>query len=60
MGMIAAMEAFAERCEIDIRNVTVLQTSGALSEEEADELRARLAGEMEAATEMAAQFRRFL
>jgi hypothetical protein len=60
MVMIAAIEAFAERCEIDIGNVTVLHESGAITQDEADELRARLAGEMEKATEMAAEFRKFL
>jgi hypothetical protein len=57
---VRSAQAFAERLELDIANIAVLLETGAISESEADELRARMAGELDSVNGLIAEFSKFL
>jgi uncharacterized protein YutE (UPF0331/DUF86 family) len=58
-AFLAAMRAFAERLDIDIHNVDILVEAGTVTEQEGDELRARMAGERDRVNEIVEEFSRF-
>ena len=57
---IGHMHAYADSIEQDMTRISALKEDGTLTEAEADEILARLAGEHETVTELIAEFRKHL
>ena len=57
---IGHVHAYADSVEQDMSRISALKEDGTLTEAEADEILARLAGEHETVTELIAEFRRHL